>query len=148
MTEESGYGKKRFQVNLAVYLIIEKDGKVLMLRRVNTGYQDGKYGLPSGHVEEEEMPFESVKREAKEEVGVKIESPEFSNIVYNTKGGYANYICLFFKTSKWSGEIKNCEEEKCDDIGWFEKNNLPTNTVPEVKVGIENYKNNIRYSEI
>lgn len=119
-----------------------------MLRRFNSGYQDGKYGLPSGHVEENEMPIASIKREVAEEVGVKIENPLFSNIVYNTKGGYSSYICLFFKTNKWSGELKNCEEDKCDDLQWFEKDNLPSNIVSEVKRGIENYLTGITYSEL
>ena len=38
----------------AVYLVLIKDGKVLMLERKNTGYMDGWYSFIAGHVEKGE----------------------------------------------------------------------------------------------
>ena len=43
--------EKRFKLILSVYLILVKDGKTLLLRRTNTGYEDGNYGLVAGHVD-------------------------------------------------------------------------------------------------
>ena len=54
----------------AVYILLEQGGKVLLGRRCNTGYQDGNYQVPAGHVEEGELPTEAIIRETKEEVNV------------------------------------------------------------------------------
>jgi len=50
-------------------------------------------------------------------------------------------------TNTYAGEIKNCEPHKCDDLDWFDLDNLPENVVDYVKVAIEHYKNNTFYSE-
>lgn len=42
---------QRFKLILSVYLIFERDGKVLLLKRQNTGYEDGNYGLVAGHAD-------------------------------------------------------------------------------------------------
>ena len=60
--------KTRNKAVPAVYLILERDNKILIARRANTGYEDGNYQVPAGHVEEAELPTEAVIREAKEEV--------------------------------------------------------------------------------
>jgi hypothetical protein len=40
---------ERFKLRAAAYLLLIKDGKVLLLRRSNTGWRDGEYTLPAGH---------------------------------------------------------------------------------------------------
>ena len=65
--------KEKHKARLASFVIFERDGKMLLARRFNTGYADGFYQMPSGHVEEHEYPSEAAIREIKEEVGVDIE---------------------------------------------------------------------------
>ena len=43
--------KERNKIIPASYAVLIKDNKVLLVRRFNTGYEDGKYSLPAGHVE-------------------------------------------------------------------------------------------------
>jgi len=40
---------KRFKLTSAVHLFLVRNGKVLLLRRFNTGYEDGKYSVIAGH---------------------------------------------------------------------------------------------------
>ncbi|HET9721669.1 MAG TPA: NUDIX domain-containing protein, partial [Candidatus Saccharimonadales bacterium] len=62
----------RFKLILSVYVIMIREGKILLLRRANTGYEDGNYGLPSGHADGGETSRAATAREAKEEAGVTI----------------------------------------------------------------------------
>jgi hypothetical protein len=39
------------------------------------------------------------------------------------------------------------EPEKCDDLEWFDFNDLPKNTIPYVRQAIECFRNRITYSE-
>ncbi len=70
----------------AVYMILEKDNKILLGRRQNTGYYDGWYGLPAGHIEVKELPMIAGVREAKEELGIDldIKDLQFVHAEYRT----------------------------------------------------------------
>ena len=46
--------RARFRVVAAVHLILLRGGRVLLLRRCNAGFEDGKYSLPAGHLDGEE----------------------------------------------------------------------------------------------
>lgn len=135
----------------AVYIFLVKDSKILLSRRFNTGYEDGNYQVPAGHVEEGELPIEALIRETKEEIGVEI-NPENLKIVHVScrpkHDKTDNRIDLFFKTEKWRGEIINIEPHKCDDLRWFSFNDLPQNITYHVKDAIESMQKNIFYNEI
>ena len=64
--------KERYKIIPEVFLLLIQEGKVLLSRRFQTGYEDGNYGLPSGHKEIGEYPTEAVEREALEEIGVSV----------------------------------------------------------------------------
>ena len=136
----------------AVYLILERDdGCILLMRRCNTGYQDGNYNLPSGHVEDGELPKAAMVREAKEEIGIDVaqEDLEFVHASYRPKHDETgNRVDIFFATKKWSGEITNVETDKCDDLKWIDPDDLPVNTTPHVRRIIEDIWEGIMYSEI
>lgn len=132
------------QVSAAVYMILTRDNEVLLIRRKNTGYQDGTYSLPSGHIEAGEMPEDAAARETMEEVGVKVSDLNFVTTLYTND----NYVCFFFQTGRWEGEPKNCEEDKCDDVQWFNLDSLPSNIAPEIALGLQNYQQKVYYSRL
>src|SRR5581483_4419071 len=133
----------RLKATPAAYLILEKDGKVLSIRRYNTGYRDGEYSLPAGHLEEGELPSECILREAQEEVGIKIKSEdlEFVCVHYRLREDQTGErIDFFFVADNWEGEPKIMELDKNDDLQWFYPDNLPKNMVPYVKSALDCYK--------
>lgn len=134
-------GKEHFKLVCAVYLILKKDGEVLLLRRFNTGFADGKYSLVAGHIDGGESIFDATVREAKEEVGIGIE-PENLKVVHimHRRCESPDYerFSVFMEANKYSGEIKNMEPEKCDDMRWFPIKDLPPNTVDYIKRVIQN----------
>lgn len=131
---------------------MERDGKILLARRFKTGYMDGFYQMPSGHIEANEYPSEAAIREAKEEVGVGIkhEDLEFVHASYriNTVDDVGDYVDFFFRTEKWEGEPTNTEPEKCDGLLWVPIDDLPENTVEVVKEAISYIRKNLPFSEI
>ncbi len=136
---------ERLKLRVAVYILLIKEDKVLLGRRFNTGWQDGNYGLPSGHLEENETVIGALLRETKEETGVdvKTEDAQFVHVMHRK----SIYVDFFFLAKKWSGDPKIMEKDKCDDMQWFPLNNLPENIVPSVKFAIENYQKELSFSE-
>jgi 8-oxo-dGTP diphosphatase len=139
--------EKRFKLILSVYIIPLRDGNTLLLRRQNTGYEDGKYGLVSGHADGGETAREGACREAYEESGLEIKPDDlvFSHLMHRHQDD--ERVDVFFKVNKWQGEPKNMEPDKCDDLSWFGLDNLPGNTIPYIRQALEKVQQSIPYSE-
>jgi 8-oxo-dGTP pyrophosphatase MutT (NUDIX family) len=140
--------RKYYTVVISSYVIFQKDGKVLLSRRCNTGYRDGEYSLPAGHIEEAEFATTAAIREAQEEVGVEVKPDDLvsAHIMHRHCGDHER-IDFFFATSKWTGEIKNTEPDKCDDLQWLTLDQLPTNTIPYIRAALEHYSAGSFFSE-
>ena len=135
----------------AVYVILRKeDGSFPMLLRQNTGYKDGEYVVPSGHVEKDEHFLQAAVRELKEEVGVDAKETDLNlvhvahRLVNDSK---EDRIDMLFELKNWQGEVTNAEPEKCVQIDWFTEENLPSNTYDYLKVMVRNTRNGENYSE-
>ena len=130
----------------ASYLYLEKDGKILLLRRHNTGHMDGYYSFIAGHVDPGETFTEAVVREAKEEAGIIVKEQDLDVVHVNHRPG-VNYLDMHFAAKKWKGNAKNMEPDKCDDMRWFDKNKLPDNLLPNVRHVLEQMKKGKFYSD-
>ncbi len=140
--------KERFKLIPAVYLILIKDKQILLLRRHNTGYFDGSYSLCAGHLDGGETLKEAMIREAKEEIDIVLDKADLKLVhTMNRKIPNNERIDFFFYAKKWIGEPKIMEIDKCNDLTWFEFNNLPKNIIPYIKEAIDCTSNNIIYSE-
>jgi ADP-ribose pyrophosphatase YjhB (NUDIX family) len=140
--------KTRYKIVPSSYLILLQDDKILLQRRCNTGFEDGKYGLVAGHVEEGETFLQGLVREAKEESGV-IVKPEDLEVIHvmHRKGPNDERVDVFIRAHKWEGESKIMEPEKCDGMGWFPLTEIPGNTIPYIRQAIEYIRQNKFYSE-
>ena len=130
-----------FLAPVAVHLLLVKDGRVLLLRRYNTGYEDGNYSVVAGHIDGGEELRAAMIREAREEAGIEICRSNLEVVGVMHFKGDEEYVHFFLKTSVWCGEIINMEPAKCDDLRWFGLHGLPDNTVPYIRTAIENYCN-------
>lgn len=134
----------------ASYLVLKKNNKILLLRRFNTGFEDGNYGLVAGHVDSGETFTTALIREAKEESGIDINSSAVQTIhVMHRRSGFdgSERVDVFHTVEKWSGEIINTEPHKCDDLSWFDIDDLPSNIIDYVEVALNHINNNVFYSE-
>ncbi len=138
---------ERFKMIASSYLILVQKRKVLLSRRFNTGYEDGKYSLPAGHIEDNESLTVGGVREIFEEIGIRIKPKDLTLVhVMHRK---ENDIRMDFFFSADIGDQKpiNNELNKCDGLRWFPLNNLPANTIPYIRHAITCYTKKILYSE-
>lgn len=133
----------------SAYILLKRDNEVLMLRRANTEYRNGWYCLPAGHVEPGEPAHMAAVREAREEIGVDIHPADLQlvHVLHRVadEGGYER-IDLIFAASRWQGEPRNMEPEKSDDLNWFSLDNLPEQTIPNVRTMLGCIANGTYYS--
>lgn len=143
--------KDRFKTTVAVNLILRRDDEILLLKRTNTGNQDGMYNLIAGHLEKDELGSEAIIREAREETGITIEpnNLKFVHFVQRlpVNDNDEEYIDLFYEASVWQGDVINNEPDKCESLDWFRIDNLPNNTIPLLPVVIKKITNGQMYSE-
>ncbi len=144
--------EERFKITPAVYLVLKKNGKMLLSRRYNTGHEDGNYSLVAGHLEGNESFRQAMTREAKEEADI-ILNPDDLKVVHITHkrkmaGDDSERIDIFLTTDRWKGEPKNIEPDKCDDLKWFSINDFPENMVSYVRHALKQIEENRFYSEL
>lgn len=141
---------ERYKMAAAVYLVIRRGSTILLLKRANTGYQDGNYGLVSGHIDGDELATHAAAREALEEAGITVE-PQDLRLVHTvhrlTTGASKERLELFFAVAKWEGEIRNAEPDKCDELSWYAIDDLPANTIPLVRRVLQLIDSGEPYSE-
>lgn len=144
--------KERYTLIPEVFLILIKEGKVLLAKRANTGYEDGKYSLPGGHGEEGETMCEGALRESAEEIGsiIKKEDMRFvlsqHRICDDSSNPHAR-IGFYFSPTQWEGDPQNLEPEKCDDVRWFPLQALPQNMVEHTKEALLAVMHGKKYHE-
>lgn len=122
----------------AVYVIVrDEQQRILLLRRHNTGYLNGWYDIPGGHVEYGETIFATGIRELKEETGIDAEPNSLR--LWHVNQFYANgeiYYCFFFMCERWSGVPLIAEPHKSDDLRFIALNNMPP-TTPATHVALQ-----------
>lgn len=121
---------------LAIHIFFCKGNEILLSLRENTGYEDGKYSVVAGHVESGESIISAGIREAKEEVGVDITPLDFKIVGSMHRKSDDERVDYFAIVERWSGELKNCEKNKCGGLYWYSINDLPSNIIPYIKCAI------------
>ena len=137
----------RAKFPVTVHLLFFREDQILLLRRFNTGYADGQYSVPAGHLDGGETVISAARREGLEETGVRIEAGDvvFSSVVHRRDGD--ERVDFFVHIHKWQGEPANTEPDKCDELRWVGVNELPDNLIPYVKKAIQNHLTGIPFHE-
>ncbi len=130
-------------------MILLRGRKILLLRRFNTGYEDGNYSVIAGHLDGNETFRQAMVREAREEAGLnlKLDRLEVGHVMHRKVPNGDERIDFFIRANKWTGEPTIMEPQKCDDLQWFELNRLPQNVIPYVKLAIDCVRSGVLYSE-
>lgn len=140
---------QKFHFFSASRLILIRDGSILLSRRFNTGWGDGKYSIIAGHIDGNETVARSIVRESKEEGNLDIQEGDLRVVhtMHRITDYGAEYMDFFLATETWSGEPTIMEPNKCDDLRWFPLDSLPDNTIPYIRQAIECIRSNVPFSE-
>lgn len=137
----------RFKMIASGYLFLIRGGKILLIRRFHTGYGDGNYSVPAGHVEDNESLTNSTCREIREETGVVLTPADLTLVHVMHRKEDDIRMDFFFTTDRKGLLPKNMEPHKADDMHWFPLTKLPANTLPYIRAAISMYRKGIVYSE-
>ena len=134
---------------VAVHVFLIKNGRILLIKRKNTGFKDGQWSVPAGRANHNETLRQSAIREIKEEVGLLINQHNLIQpLVMHYHGERGERLYVFFACKQWEGVPQNIEKDKCEEIAWFTVSKLPESTVDHVRKAIELASRNITFIEL
>ena len=140
--------KDRFKMNITVNALVEKEGKVLFMKRSDGFFKGGFWVLPAGHVDGNEPARFACIREANEEAGMNLKMDDLKpSCIMHRLAPQRECIDMFFMIENYHGNLENMEPNKCGGLKYFNINNLPEKLIDYIKVGIENSLNGKFYCE-
>lgn len=147
--------EEHFQTYSAVFPIILRtvgsSVQILLHRRQNTGFQDGRWDLAgSGHVDESETAKMAVVRECREELGIEVKTDDitFAHLSHRVGSpGGRTYYDIYFVVHKYGGTPAIMEPDKCSELEWFAIDALPDEIIEIRRMDLNHYRNHVSYSE-
>lgn len=133
---------------VAVHVLLLRGDAVLLVRRCNTGFEDGKLSVVAGHVEPGESVTQAALRETREEVGLTLSPGRLQAVGVMHRKSDDERID-FFLAYRLDGDAapENREPEKCSELLWSDVTRLPDDTIPYVRAGIENFRRGVWFHE-
>lgn len=124
-------------IHVAVGVITDSDGKILLSKRANDAHQGGLWEFPGGKLEQGELNFDALVRELREELGIEVSEAQG---LIKIRHQYADKSVLLdvMKISKYSGEARGLEGQP---LSWVEPAEIfntddSAYTLPEANAGI------------
>ncbi|HVW99362.1 MAG TPA: NUDIX domain-containing protein [Candidatus Babeliaceae bacterium] len=133
----------RFKLKVGVLLFLIQNDAILLLRRFQTGTDDGLYVVPMGGHDGNEPVTSSLIREAKEEANLLLKPGDLTvchvmhRLHHMTEEVSFEQIDIIFKAHQYEGTLRNNEPDHCDELAFYPLNNLPENTAPFIRHAID-----------
>lgn len=139
---------ERFKLRVAVYLVLKNDDKILLMKRAGSGYFDGWYSLPAGHVDGNETLKSAAIREAKEEINIDLTPDDIDlKLTMHRQGSGSEYIDTFFEVKQYQNQIRINEPDKCSELIYANPQEKEEQIIPYIQQALNAIKNNINYLE-
>lgn len=107
---------------VAVAVVVEKNGKVLLTRRINEPYQ-GYWTLPAGFVNAYEDPVKAAERECLEETGLIIKVTGLLDVLAGREHPHGADILIAYRAAIVGGELRAGDD--ADMVEFFSRDQLP-----------------------
>jgi len=117
--------------NVGVGVIILKDGRVLMGRRLSN-HQPGTWCPPGGKLDWGESFIACARRETKEEAGISIKNCQVVATLNNIFDNGLHGVTIIVQADWQAGKPKIMEPDKIADWDWYEWDKLPRPLFPTI----------------
>lgn len=122
------------QVHVAVAIIRDSQGRVLIARRPDSVHQGGKLEFPGGKVETGESVQQALQRELYEELGIRAEAATMQRLIKITHDYTNKSVCLdVWQVLEFSGEAYGKEGQP---VFWFDAGKLKPEGFPAANAPI------------
>lgn len=133
ITLENKFGKERpvcpscgwiyfADPKVAAAVLVEKDGRVLLVRRVNEPYR-GLWTLPAGFVDAEEDPARAAERECYEETNLTVRVTRVLDVIAGREHPRGADFVIVYAAEVESGTLTPGDD--ADAVEWFARSELP-----------------------
>ena len=107
---------------VAAAVLVEQNGRVLLVRRVNEPFR-GLWTLPAGFVDAEEDPARAAERECYEETGLTVRVTRVIEVVAGREHPRGADFVIVYAAEVESGILQAADD--ADDAEWFPRSDLP-----------------------
>ncbi len=107
---------------VAAAILIERDGRVLLVRRVNEPHR-GLWTLPAGFVDAGEDPKAAAERECLEETGLTVRATAVLDVIAGREHPRGADFVIVYRGEDVSGEPRAGDD--ADEVAWFDHDGLP-----------------------
>ena len=114
---------------MVVHVLLWREARLFLLRRAHTGFMDGYYGLPGGHLRRGESVGEAAVRECREETGVQPQDIEPRCVLPYISGRHQG-LNFLFEAHRFEGDPRVNEPEFFDGCCWARRDDLPARVAP------------------
>lgn len=136
---------KRVKVGEAVY-IINHLGQVLLLKRKGN-HAPGTWCPPGGKIELGESFLDCAKREVLEETGLRIKSIAILGVTNDYYNKDNHWVSVNVLAKGFSGQPEIMEPDKCEEIGWFNLDSLPSPLMLSAKNFLRDFSDKLKVAE-
>jgi ADP-ribose pyrophosphatase YjhB (NUDIX family) len=107
---------------VAAAILLEQDGRVLLVRRVNEPYR-GLWTLPAGFVDADEDPRQAAERECLEETGLTVRAGAVLDVIAGREHPRGADFVIVYRGEVLAGELQAADD--ADEAAWFRRDDLP-----------------------
>jgi len=107
---------------VAAAVLIEQDGRVLLVRRVNEPYR-GLWTLPAGFIDAGEDPAQAAERECLEETGLSVRAKRVLDVIAGREHERGADFIIVYQAEVVGGILS--PNDDADAAEWFEPTHLP-----------------------
>lgn len=120
-------------IHVAVAVIINKQGQILISKRSASQHQGNKWEFPGGKLEKGETAQQALRREINEELGIEITSSEYLiDITHNYQNDRKVFLEVF-KVTNWLGKPQGHEGQP---IRWVKRDELSQYQFPSANASL------------
>lgn len=123
-------------------LVFDAEGRLLLMRRANTGLLDGWFSLPGGHRDRGETVAAAARRECEEEARIHVR-----RLVPVAAMPYPDGVDFVFEATRWCGTPAIGEPHKCDALVFAPLDALPDRTTQFVRAALASRAEGVWYRE-